>query len=150
MENSMNTENNDSIELLKECDAGTKMAISSLDDVLAYVSDPNMKQVLTESKNHHEKLRDEISSQLVHRNSEEKEPNPLAKSMSWLKANIKMELDGSDAAIADLITDGCDMGIKSLHKYLNQYKAADHETTDLCNRLIEIEEQLRQTMQAYL
>lgn len=30
----MKTENDDSIELLKECDAGTKMAISSLDEVL--------------------------------------------------------------------------------------------------------------------
>lgn len=150
MEDTMNTKNNDSIELLKECDAGTKMAISSLDDVLDYVSDPNMKQALTESKSHHDTLKDEITDQLIRRNSEEKEPNPLAKSMSWLKANIKMELDGSDAAIADLITDGCDMGIKSLHRYLNQYRAADHETTDLCNRLIVIEEQLRQTMQAYL
>lgn len=146
----MNTENNDSIELLKECDAGTKMAISSLDDVLDYVNDPNMKQALTESKDHHDKLKNEITDQLIQRNGEEKEPNPLAKSMSWLKANIKMELDGSDAAIADLITDGCDMGIKSLHKYLNQYKAADQEAKDFCSRLIVIEEQLRQTMQAYL
>lgn len=146
----MKTENDDSIELLKECDAGTKMAISSLDEVLEKVNDPNMKQILTESKEHHEKLRDEIFDQLMRKDSEEKEPNPLAKSMSWLKTNMKIGMDDSDATVADLITDGCDMGIKSLHKYLNQYKAADEDAKDFCHRLIQIEEQLRQTLHPYL
>lgn len=146
----MKTENDDSIKLLKECDAGTKMAISSLDEVLEKVADSDLKQLLTESKGHHEKLRDEISDSLLRRNSEEKEPNSLAKGMSWLKTNMKIGLDNSDATVADLITDGCDMGIKSLYKYLNQYKAADAESRGLCQRLITIEEQLRDTLHPYL
>lgn len=146
----MKTENDDSIKLLKECDAGTKMAISSLDEVLERVNDPNVKQILVESKGHHEKLRDEIFDLLMRKNSEEKEPNPVAKSMSWLKTNMKMGMHDGDATVADLITDGCDMGIKTLHKYLNQYKAADDESKDFCLRLITIEEQLRQSLQPYL
>lgn len=146
----MKTENDDSIKLLKECDAGTKMAISSLDEVLEKVADSDLKQLLTESKGHHEKLRDEISDSLLRRNSEEKEPNSLAKGMSWLKTNMKIGLDNSDDTVADLITDGCDMGIKSLYKYLNQYKAADAESRGLCQRLITIEEQLRDTLHPYL
>lgn len=146
----MQTEKNDSVELLKECDSGTKMAISSLDEVLENVQDSNMKHLLIESKGHHEKLRDEIFDQLMRKNSEEKEPNPLAKSMSWLKTNMKIGMDSSDATVTDLITDGCDMGIKSLHKYLNQYKAADNDSKEFCRRLITIEEQLRQSLQLYL
>lgn len=146
----MKTENDDSIKLLKECDAGTKMAISSLDEVLEKVADSDLKQLLTESKRHHEKLRDEISDSLLRQNSEEKEPNSLAKGMSWLKTNMKIGLDNSDDTVADLITDGCDMGIKSLYKYLNQYKAADAESRGLCQRLITIEEQLRDTLHPYL
>lgn len=146
----MKTENDDSINLLKECDAGTKMAISSLDEVLEKVADSDLKQLLTESKGHHEKLRDKISDSLLRQNSEEKEPNSLAKGMSWLKTNMKIGLDNSDATVADLITDGCDMGIKSLYKYLNQYKAADAESRGLCQRLITIEEQLRDTLHPYL
>lgn len=146
----MKTENDDSIKLLKECDAGTKMAISSLDEVLEKIADSDLKQLLTESKGHHEKLRDEISDSLLRQNSEEKEPNSLAKGMSWLKTNMKIGLDNSDATVADLITDGCDMGIKSLYKYLNQYKAADAESRGLCQRLITIEEQLRDTLHPYL
>lgn len=146
----MKTENTDSIELLKECDSGIKMAISSLDEVLEKVSDSHMKQLMTESKGRHEKLRDEIFDQLMRKNSEEKEPNPLAKSMSWLKTNMKIGMDDSDATVADLITDGCDMGIKSLHKYLNQFKAADEDSKRFCHRLITIEEELRHSLQPYL
>lgn len=146
----MKAENDDSIKLLKECDAGTKMAISSLDEVLEKVNDPKMKQLLTESKGHHEKLRDEIFDQLMRKNSEEKDPNPMAKSMSWLKTNMKIGMDNSDSTVADLITDGCDMGIKSLYRYLNQYKAADDDSKEFCHRLITIEEQLRQTLHPYL
>ena len=146
----MNAENDDSIKLLKECDAGTKMAISSLDEVLEKVCDLDVKQILTESKGHHEKLRDEISDQLMLKNSEEKEPNPLAKGMSWLKTNMKMGMDNCDATIADLITDGCNMGIKSLSKYLNQYKAADEQSKDIAKRLIQLEEKLVCNMRPFL
>ena len=143
-------ENNDTIYLLKECDAGTKMAVSSIDDVLDKICDFNMKQLLSESKSHHEKLGNEIHSLLIQLNSEEKDPNPMAKGMSWLKTNMKISLDGSDSVIADLITDGCNMGIKSLHKYLNQYQAADHISKEICNRLIDIEEQLCKSLHCYL
>jgi hypothetical protein len=45
--------------------------------------------------------------------------------MSWMKTNMKLSMEDSDATIADLMTDGCNMGVKSLNRYLNQYKAAD-------------------------
>ena len=55
-----------------------------------------------------------------------------------------------DETAADLITDGCNMGIKSLYKYMNQYPAANEKTKDLCKRLIAIEDQLRKELRAYL
>ena len=51
----------------------------------------------------------------------------MAKGMSWFKTNIKISADSSDNTIADLNTDGCNMGDKTLHKYLNKYKAADEK-----------------------
>ena len=143
-------ENKDTICLLKECDAGTKMAVSSLDEVMDRVQDSNLQKLLTESKEHHGKLGNEIHALLLEYNSEEKEPNAMAKGMSWLKTNMKMEMDASDATIADLITDGCDMGIKSLSKYLNQYPTANKKVSDICHRLINIEETLCKDLSVYL
>ena len=50
----------DTVKLLKECDAGTKMAVSSIDDVLDKVTDDALKGLLQESKNHHKELERKI------------------------------------------------------------------------------------------
>ena len=120
-------ENQDTIKLLKECDAGTKMGVTSIDDVLDMVKDERLRKLLIESKDHHSKLGNDLHSLLMEYNSEEKEPNPIAKGMSWFKTNMKLTMNNSDATIADLITDGCNMGVKSLNKYLNQYANAGKE-----------------------
>lgn len=140
----------DTIRLLRECDAGTKMAVTSIDEILEKVQDDKLKALLQESKSHHKDLEEDLDEQLKKYDAEEKEPNPMAKGMSWMKTNIKLGLDESDATIADLLTDGCDMGIKSLYKYLNQYKAADKEAKDICEKLIAIEEKLEKELRKYL
>ena len=113
-------EKTDTIKLLQECDAGSKMAVTSIDELLDKATDSELVELLEESKKHHEKLGNDLHSMLNHKESDEKEPNPMAKGMSKLKINFKMGMDNSDAMIAELITDGCDMGVKSLYKYMNQ------------------------------
>ncbi len=143
-------EQKDTISLLKECDSGTKMAVTSIDEVLGKVQDADMKNLLTESKMHHEKLGNEIHSLLLEHNSEEKDPSPMAKGMSWIKTNMKVGMNESDSAVADVITDGCNMGVKSLNKYLNQYQSADKTSKDICKRLVSIEEELCKSLKDYL
>ncbi|MEG2669842.1 MAG: hypothetical protein RR957_05195 [Oscillospiraceae bacterium] len=145
-----NIKNSDTIKLLKECDLGTKMAVSSIDEVLELLPNTDMKQLLTESKNHHEKLGNEIHTRLTQHNIGEHDPSPIAKGMSWLETNIKIGMDNSDEAVADLITNGCDMGIKSLNKYLNLYQTADINSKHLCKKLISIEEKLSKELRKYL
>jgi len=143
-------ENQDTIYLLKECDAGSKMAVASIDDVMDKIHDTTMKAIMEKSKRHHEKLGNTIHSLLNEYGADDKDPNPMAKSMSWLKTNMKISMDDSDHTIADLMTDGCNMGIKSLYKYRNQYPAANDKVTGLCVDLIEIEESLRRDLVDYL
>ncbi len=140
----------DTIKLLRECDAGIKMGVSSIDEVLEYVSDEKFKKCLETCKEKHEKLQSDIQELLDKYHDEGKEPNVMAKSMSWMKTNVKLVLNESDKTIADLITDGCNMGVKSLHKYLNQYKAADESSKDITKRLINLEEKLALDIREYL
>ena len=81
---------------------------------------------------------------------EGKEPSLMAKSMSSMKIGMKMMTGNPDQQAADLITDGCNMGVKSLSKYLNQYPTARQEAKDITNQLIGEEEQLARTMRPYL
>lgn len=140
----------DTIKLLRECDAGIKMGISSIEEVLDYVHDEKMRQCLSDCKAGHEKLREEIQALLASHHDEGKEPNPMAKGMSWIKTNAKLVMDQSDKTIADLMTDGCDMGVKSLSRYLNQYLAADQKTKDIAKKLMKLEETLEDQMRAFL
>ena len=142
--------NQDTIRLLRECDAGIKMGISSINDVLDDVKDDNFKDLLVDSRNEHEKLCEDVKHKLDIYGDEVKDPNVMAKSMSWIKTNVMMAADKSDNTVADLITVGCNMGVKSLGKYLNQYKAADEESKDITKRLINIEERLACDIREYL
>ena len=132
----------DTIKLLRECDAGVKMAVASIDNVLDRVRSEDLKQYLTECQAEHKKLEEQIEALLSKYHDDGKDPNPIAKGMSWMKTNMKMEMDNSDQTIAGLMTDGCNMGVKSLNQYLNQYKAADEVSKDIAKRLINLEEQL--------
>lgn len=143
-------EYSDTIKLLRECDAGSKMAVTSIDEVLEKTGDTNLKQLLQESKSHHEELGNEIHELLKQKESQEKDPTAMAKGMSWMKTNMRLAMDNSDTAIAELITAGCDMGINSLYRYLNQYEKADHESRKLCEKLISIEDTLRKNLRKFL
>lgn len=140
----------DTIKLLRECDAGIKMGVDSIDEVRDYAKSAALKDALTECKSQHEKLKDELQQALQRFGDDGKDPKPMAKGMSRVKTNFKLGLDMSDATIADLITDGCNMGIKSLSRYLNEYKAADENAKTLTRRLIAQEQQLVGQMRPYL
>lgn len=140
----------DTIRLLRECDAGVKMGVASIDDVLEYVSDEDFKKLLVRCKDEHIELNDKVQELLEKYHDDGKDPNPMAKGMSWMKTNMKLVMHESDATIADLMTDGCNMGVKSLHKYLNQYKAADEKSKDIAKKLINIEEKLTVDIRGYL
>lgn len=140
----------DTVKLLRECDAGIKMGIASIDEVLEYVHDDTLRRCLMDGKSKHEKLQEEIQALLDKYHDDGKEPNPMAKSMSWVKTNVKLVMNESDETIADLITDGCNMGVKSLSKYLNQYKAADEKSKDITRNLIQLEEKMTEQVRRYL
>lgn len=142
--------NHDTVELLKECNAGIKMGVNSIDDVLDRVKSEKLKTILEKSKEDHQKLGSETHALLNECDESGKEPNLMAQGMSWLKTNVMLAMEHTDKVIADLITDGCDMGTKSLNKYLNQYEAASEDAKNITKRLIKIEDDLAAEIRSYL
>ena len=140
----------DTIKLLRECNAGIKMGVTSLNDVLDHVSDAHMRDILQESKKAHEKLENETHKYLNEYHDQGKEPAVTAKMMSWMKTNVKLGGEESDRTVADLITDGCNMGVKSLYRYLHQYPAATASVQKLAEKVIAEEEHMIKEMREYL
>ena len=126
------------------------MGVSSIEEVLPYVDSAELEKLLTKCKEEHAKLDSELQEQLDRFKDDGKEPNPIAKGMSWMKTNVMLAMKESDHTIADLMTDGCNMGVKSLSKYLNQYAAADEFSKDIAKKLIALEAKLAEDMRAFL
>ena len=121
----------DTVKLLRECDAGVKMGIRSIEDVLPHVKETELEETLTASKNEHESIGREIRTELDKFGDDGKNPNPIASGMSKIKTGMKLAVKESDKTVANLMTDGCNMGVKSLNKYLNQYEAASEYSKDI-------------------
>ncbi len=150
VENTENKKHDDTEKLLRECNAGIKMGISSIDEVLPKVHDSRLKGILENSRREHADLGDETHELLLKYNCDTKEPHPVAKGMSWLKTNVMLTVDPSDKTVADLMTDGCNMGVKSLNGYLNEYSLADAKAQKITGRLIDIEERMADSMAEFL
>ena len=140
----------DTIRLLRECDAGVKMGIAAIDNVLSEVKNEEFRVKLIDLKDDHQQLNGDIQKLLGRYHDDGKDPNPIVKGMSQIKTNFRMAAENSDATIADLMTDGCNMGVKSLSRYLNQYKAADESSKELTKRLIKIESDFTAEIRPYL
>lgn len=140
----------DTIKLLRECDSGIQMGIASINEVLNYVENESFKKLLTDCRTESEHLKDEIEAELSQYHEDKKGPNPVAKGMSWMKTNVMLIMKQSDRTIADLMTEGCNMGVKSLHKYLNQYRAASQKAKDLAKQLARSEEKLAIDIRPFL
>lgn len=140
----------DTIELLRECDAGIRMGIATIDEVKEHIRSAEFSETLDGYRREYVACQDEIDGLLRAYNDEGKEPNPLAKGMAMLKTDVTMAMKRSDEAIADLLTDGCNMGVKSLNKYLNDYGAADERAKGLACRLIELQDRQLKGLRRYL
>ena len=140
----------DTIKLLRECDQGIKMGVSSLEQVMDYAQDEKLKFFLTQNKIEHEKLKEEIQKLLDKYHDEGKNPNPIVQKMSKMKTSMGLMMNDSDYKIADIMVDGCNMGVKSLSKYLNEYKAASEESKYITRKVIKIEEKLSRDLREFL
>lgn len=142
--------NQDTANLLRETDKGIKMAMYSFDQLLERVKDPALKKVIKEAKNEHQQLQNDTEAMMKAHNIYEEDPGPMAKGMAWLHTNTKMSMEDDDRTIADIITDGCNMGSKKLYKYINEYAKADENAAQTAKQLITAEENLEEKLRLYL
>ena len=140
----------DTVNLLKECDAGVKTAVNSIDEVLSDIKSEDLRRIMDDSRLKHQSLGDEIHSSLSSLDEKGKDPSPVARAMTWMKINWKLTENPEDSTIAELMYDGCSMGVKSLARYLNQYKGADSSSKAYAKHLIEIEDTLMTDLRTFM
>ena len=141
---------NDTVELLKQCNSGAKMAVNALDEVLPMVDSAKMRDLLRDNKAHHAELGNKLHDLIEAEGAREEDPPMMAKVMSDMSIGAKLIMHPNDKEIASILTDGCNMGIKSVNEYLNKYGEASGEAKRVSGELIDLEQQLMGDLTQYL
>ncbi len=126
------------------------MGVTTIEEVLDNVSDDNFRHLLHDSMEEHKRLGSETHEMLNEYDESGKEPSSMAKAMTWMKSNVMISMNDTDNTVAGLVTEGCNMGVKTLNKYLNQYEAAEERAKDIAKKLINMEEELVVNIRKYL
>lgn len=140
----------DTIRLLEECELGIKMGTSSISDMLPYAKSGELKRTLKSSEEEHKRLGEECRAMLSRYGSEGKRPPLMATVGTKMKTAMRLGMHPTDRTVAELTTDGCNMGIKSLSGYLNRYTAAEERAKDIAKKLIAMEDKLGTDVRGYL
>ncbi len=143
-------EHNDTVSLLKECNSGCKSATNSMEQLQKYVNDPALDSILDRYIDRHAAIGEECHARLNAAGMSEEDPAPLPAAMAKMSIAMKMAVDPDTSHIADMLEDGCNMGVKSLAKYRNQYKNASEDAKKLTNELIGLETEMAKELLAFL
>ena len=142
--------NEDSIRLLREVNEGCRNAVNSFSQVMEFIKDDDLREIAADYKKRHAAIGTRCHSLLGRAHEEEKDPPSVAKAVMWFTTEVRMMIDDDDSHAADLLADGCNMGIKSLSRYLRQYPDAGQEARSLAGTLIELEMELYKKLLAFL
>lgn len=142
--------NEDTICLLKECDAGCKMATNSMEQVMQYIESEQLRKLIDKYNKSHIKLGEECTRLLKKEDEEEKDPSVMAKTFSELSTKVKLLINDDTNKIAKIMIDGCNMGIQSLSEYINKYTNASNEIIDLAKKLVRVEQDFMDELRVFL
>ncbi len=140
----------DDIELLKECDSGVKMGIDGISRVIDNAYGKDFKNMLEKYDGEHTKILAIIHEKLNEAGECIKEPHPVATAMSKMTTDMKLAMNDTDEKIADIMMDGCNMGIKSVSRYMNQYAGASKEVMQIANDVVVLEQNFMNDLRQYL
>lgn len=142
--------NRDSKSLIREIQFGIQMGEYTFEQILEKIEDKKMKEIVKKAQSEHKILENEASGLIKSYDTYKNSPDIMVKAMLWLNSNIKMMSDDADKKAAELITNGCNTGVKNLNKYINMYPDADPAILDTASKLISIEENLEKEMRPFL
>lgn len=138
------------VTLLKECNAGCKMAVNSMERLKDFLMNGDLEQTLMTYKEQHKKLEEESSKLLAELGESGQEPDKIASAFSWITTEVKLLVKDDSTQIAKILMNGCNMGIQSISECMNKCPDASRDSISVAKKLVKCEEKLMEDMKKYL
>jgi len=147
---SQNIMNEDTITLLKECNSGCKSATNSMEQVMQYVDNKQLRELIDKYNKQHISLGDELHTLLNQMGKNEMDPDVIGKTFAWFTTEVKLMIKNDTHEITKLMMDGCNMGIQSVSEYINKCKNASKESMTLAKRIVKIEQEFMDELKGFI
>lgn len=142
--------NSDTVALLKECDAGCKMAVESMQQVRAYTENGELRAVIDTYLKRHGDFGDKCHRMLNQIHETTQDPPKMASAFAKISTDMKLMMERDTHKIAEILIDGCNMGIKSVTEYVHKYDQADGGSVSLAKELIQMEKKMSDDLLQFL
>ena len=141
---------NENAKLLQDVCNGCKYASTSINAALGYVKDEKMRRMMKKYSDEHENIKKKCDRLLKEEGEVEKRANPAAQMMMKLGVNMRLSMNDSKSHIAEVMINGCNMGMKAIAKKMNQRSGASGDSIDLASEIIATERSMMEDMLKYL
>ncbi|MBQ7380876.1 MAG: hypothetical protein IJW69_02200 [Clostridia bacterium] len=136
-------------ELYQEIYRGCKMGGESIVNLLPKVNDEGLKSELTAQLERYEEFASKAREQLFDMDKTPKEENLLTKLSSKMGVMMNTMIDATSSHIAQMIIEGCSMGITELIKAIHAHDEKD-DAEKLAREVVSFEESCTENMKKYL
>ena len=142
--------NKDSITVLQKCISGCKMAVKSMDQLVEYTEDKNLRHVIMLYKKKHDEIKEQCADLLPGDLNKTSEPGIISSTVSRFTIDMKMIVKNDNHCITKILMNGCNMGIQSLSEELNNHPDASEQVSRMVRQLIQLEEKLIDDLKPYI
>ena len=138
-------------DVLDELNKGCAMGMDALRDILDKVENKKFKKVLEKEFDKYKDIHHRIEKKYEQYSKEEPtETTAINKAMTSMMTEMKLMKDRSDSKIAELLSQGTNMGIIEGRKLLNHKENLDKEVEAILNDFIEMQEESIEIYKEYL
>ena len=140
----------DDIEILKEIQRNTQMAMTAIDMILDKTSDDEFTVKLSRQSIGYAKIHNDAVEQLVEEQSGTYRSNQIADMMLRGSLHMGTILNISTSHLAEMMIQGSNRGLTSMYKTVKHNALAQERSVELAQELMDFEEKSIEMMKEYL
>ena len=126
------------------------MFLNAIDALIPKVKDQKMKDTMELERRGVDKIMDDAVRIMRSKKIEPKAPNIFTRAAAWMGVQFNSLINADNRHIAEMMTEGCTMGIYGSIENIYDFQKADTEIKKLCEDLMHILEEYLNSMKYFL